>query len=186
MSRLVCSVFESYCYHKPIFSEVPFGFINFFVLSYFFSHYFTTLDLCVHSNRYIVFSTAYYFTPMILNGCLALASGVIESYCYHKPTSSEVPFWIYKLLRKRRDLKHQVQTGHGEVMNSSDPSEAKNVVRAEDFDDAGGLKSINVSFHTPVTWRDLASLINRLMLALCILITLGSVITITINFLLLY
>ena len=126
---------------------------------------------------------------MILNGCLALASGVIESYCYHKPTSSEVPFWIYKLLQERRDHSHhnhQVQAGNGHAVNSSDPLEAESVIRTEDFDEVGGLKSINASFHTQVTWRDIASLINRFMLALCIFITLGSVITITIQFLLLF
>ena len=122
---------------------------------------------------------------MILNGCLALASGVIESYCYHKPTSSEVPFWTDKLLRKCRDHKHKVQAGNGQVTNSSDHSEAENAVITDDFDEVGGLKSMSESFHTQVTWRDLALLINRLMLALCIFITLGSVITITIHFLLL-
>ena len=123
---------------------------------------------------------------MILNGCLALASGVIESYCYHKSTSSEVPFWIDKFLRKRQEHEHQVHVGNGRAMNSSDHSEAENVVITEDFDEVGDLKSINESFYTQVTWRDIALLVNRLMFSLCIFITLGSVITITILFLLLH
>ena len=122
---------------------------------------------------------------MILNGCLALASGVIESYCYHKPTSSEVPFWIDKFLRKRQEHEHQVHAGNGQAMNCSDHSEAENVVITEDFDEVGDLKSINESFYTQVTWRDIALLVNRLMFSLCIFITVGSVITITILFLLL-
>ena len=122
---------------------------------------------------------------MILNGCLALASGVIESYCNHKPTSSEVPFFIYKLLLNRRGHKHQVQPGNEQVVDSFYFPEEEKAISAEDIDEDGGQKSINIKFHAQVTWKDLALLINRLMLALCILVTLVSVITITVKFLLL-
>ena len=116
---------------------------------------------------------------MILNGCLALASGVTESFCHHKPTSSEVPFWIDTLLRKRRGYKHQVQTENGQRMDSyesHDFGKRENDDSAEDIDEIGGQK---------ITWKDLASMINRLALALCVLITLLSLISITVKFLLL-
>ena len=116
---------------------------------------------------------------MILNGCLALASGVIESYCHHKPASSEVPSWIYKLFLKCRNHKHdkhQVQAENGQEMDSSDSPEMENAASAEDIDEGVGQTSI---------WKDLASLINRLTLALCVLLTLVSMIAITVQFLLL-
>ena len=122
------------------------------------------------------FSPAYYFTPMILNGCLALASGVIESYCHQKPTSSEAPYWINKLLRNRKGHNNKTQARNGQGMDPSDSSEGENVVNAEVIVEIGGQKS---------TWKDLALLTNRLTLLLCILITLVSAITITVKFILL-
>ena len=115
---------------------------------------------------------------MIINGCLALAAGVIESYCYHKPTSTEVPFWIDKIRRNRREYKHQVPTENGQRMDSCESHFGKK----ESGDSAEGIDETE---DQRSTWKDLASLINRFTLALCILITLLSLISIMVKFLLL-
>ena len=115
--------------------------------------------------------TAYYFTSMIITGCLAVVSDVIESYCHHKPTSSNVPSWLCKLARKRQGQKHKdtAKCGHHGKMAASDyareantdiidvPEKRMQIYVTED----SSRESLSVNMETEVTWKELASAINQ-------------------------
>ena len=120
---------------------------------------------------------------MIITGCLAVVSGVIESYCHYKPASSNVPKWLCKLARKRQGQKHKdtasgmVESDYSRVANaniSDVPEKRMQICVTED----SSTESLSVNMETEITWKELASAINKLMLLACIFITVASIITI--------
>ena len=127
---------------------------------------------------------------MIITGCLAVVSGVIESYCHYKPASSNVPKWLCKLARKRRGQKHK-DTASGMVASDnyreantdiSDVPEKRMQICFTEDSSTESLSVNMVNMETEITWKELASAINKLMLLACIFITLASIITIVFNF----
>ena len=57
--------------------------------------YFVNLSQWIYVSSILL--TGYYFTPMILIGCLSIVSGVVVAYIYHHKTGP-VPRWLRKLV----------------------------------------------------------------------------------------
>ena len=182
---------------------------------------------------------------MIITGCLAVVSDVIESYCHHKPTSSNVPSssvaspsyqkgqsertlpifafssrfflffsdffpsfsrflanfslapsWLCKIVRMQRGQKHKdtAKCGHGMAVSdyakephrptdisssiSDVPENRIQICVTED----SSRESQSVNMETEITWKELASAINKLMFLACMFITVASTIIIVFNF----
>ncbi|XP_072039353.1 neuronal acetylcholine receptor subunit alpha-7-like [Amphiura filiformis] len=71
---------------------------------------------------------SYYFTPMILIGCLSIVSGVLVAALYHQDKTKPVPQWLLDLTRVHPLTNATLQllepNGNDEVKKSANSSEA--------------------------------------------------------------
>ncbi|XP_072043396.1 neuronal acetylcholine receptor subunit alpha-7-like [Amphiura filiformis] len=158
---------------------------------------------------------SYYFTPMIITGCLAVMTGVIVAYLHQQDGKSDVPKWICILAKKKpaynpsldQNTNDSDNEGHGNldpklndkrhIRKNQSLEEIKTENNAEientytnlyKSTDAGSRMGNTTSvFLTKynghlidniVTWKDIATAINRIMLAVCLCITVVSVLVI--------
>ncbi|XP_072043395.1 neuronal acetylcholine receptor subunit alpha-7-like [Amphiura filiformis] len=161
---------------------------------------------------------SYYFTPMIITGCLAVMTGVIVAYLHQQDGKSDVPKWFCLLAKKSQiqtkpvyncSVGQNIIDSDNEGNGSSDPNlydksqiqkhqtlsleennaEIENTYTNLYKSTDAGTKMGNTTsmsdtkynghlFDDIVAWKDIATAINRIMLSVCLCITVVSIVVI--------
>ncbi|XP_072039352.1 neuronal acetylcholine receptor subunit alpha-7-like [Amphiura filiformis] len=129
---------------------------------------------------------SYYFTPMIVTGCLSVISGVITAYFqYQHLSNDDVPTWLLKIHqiivpKKRSRNEHDIlQTNEpnqndisvklANELKEGDENDAEQ--EGDTIDNAGDNED-----HANLNGKDVALMVNRCLMVVCLLITLMSTI----------
>ncbi|XP_072046738.1 neuronal acetylcholine receptor subunit alpha-7-like [Amphiura filiformis] len=133
----------------------------------------------------------YYFTPMIVTGCLAVTSGVIVAYLHQHDTISKKPLQSFQK-RDGTDIEEEnICQKHVTMISESDNAPWENDSGQNlQFEASKRKKSATQNTEEQETdmcklrrnsfsAKELATLINKLLLGTCILITLVSMIMTT-------
>ncbi|XP_072040024.1 neuronal acetylcholine receptor subunit alpha-7-like isoform X2 [Amphiura filiformis] len=149
---------------------------------------------------------SYYFTPMILIGCLSIVSGVLVAALYHQDKTNPVPQWLLNLTRVRPGVHLPTNTAHlqPEWQNVSDevkksPDSTENGIRRNNSTSNGhGISVLAYPVHEErgvftddhlrsridysSDWRKVASVIDKLILIFGVVITIAAIIITAILF----
>ena len=125
------------------------------------------------------FVSAYYFTPIVLTGCLSVLSGVMAAYCHHHQTSSDVPEWLCKFIKKvttKKSFKaakaytsptEQLFKGVEEIM-------IMDTTKADNDKEANCAKNSCSDREWELNWSEVAILLDRFFFITSLSITLIS------------
>ncbi|XP_072039325.1 neuronal acetylcholine receptor subunit alpha-7-like [Amphiura filiformis] len=119
---------------------------------------------------------SYYFNPMIVIGCLSIMTGVITAYFQQQQSSNDVPTWLFKLHKIMTPNNHlQEEQVICKINNSNQKSFGdKMIMENKEDDDNNGesdVDTVDVADRVSLNGKQVASMINRLLMVACIFIT---------------
>ena len=129
---------------------------------------------------------------MIITGCLSVISGVIVAYFHHRHLSFNIPEWVNHLILCFQDRKHkenpanrfQMVSNDVETLEVSSDWDSDNIAETNSSKVKSESKSVSVIDKDKclVTWKDVALLIDKLLLLTCACLTVISTTVIVICF----
>ncbi|XP_072046754.1 neuronal acetylcholine receptor subunit alpha-7-like [Amphiura filiformis] len=122
---------------------------------------------------------SYYFNPMIVIGCLSVMNGVITAHFQQQQSSHDVPIWLYRLYQIMTPKNHLQEEHSICKINVKMITENK-----EDADNNGesDVNTVDAVHRASLNGKQVASMINRLLMVACIFITILSMIISAIMF----
>ncbi|XP_072046747.1 neuronal acetylcholine receptor subunit alpha-7-like [Amphiura filiformis] len=129
---------------------------------------------------------SYYFNPMIVIGCLSVMNGVITAY-FQQQSPNDVPTWLnklYTIINPKKHLQEEHRIVKTNDSNQKGLGEQMIMANKPDDDNRGDSNSntLDVADRASLTGKHVASIINRLLMVVCIIITVLSMIVTAILF----